>query len=89
VLVIGSSVDMASTLYALQQPGTREGNPMLSHGGNAGLIATKAGLTAALVYSLNRLTHHGHPTAAKWLGYSLGAAMSGVAVNNLMMARTR
>jgi hypothetical protein len=38
-LLAGSGADLATTLHALHTiPGAREGNPLLSHGGDAGFI---------------------------------------------------
>lgn len=87
-LLAGSTLDLASTLHALKTvPGAEEGNPILAHGGTAGLVVPKLALTAAIVYSLTRLSHGGHPTAAKWIGYVGGAAFAGIAYRNSQVGR--
>ena len=61
-LMSGSGADLIMTLHALHTiPGAREGNPLLSHGGDSGLIAGKLATTTALVFVLRTLTAHGHP----------------------------
>lgn len=88
VLTVGSGLDLASTLQALHTvPGAQEGNPLLSHGGDAGLIAGKVASTAALALVMNRIAAKGHPRAAKVLGYVAGAALTGLAMRNAQVGR--
>ena len=89
-LLAGSSADLATTLHALHTfPGAREGNPLLSHGGDAGLILTKAGTTLALVAAAHRLTTHGHPVLARVIGYGGGVVLAGVAWRNATLIQGR
>ena len=81
-LLAGSSADLVTTLRALHTiPGAREGNPLLSHGGDAGLIAVKLGTTAALVLAIHQFMPT-HPTVAKVIGFGGGIALSGIAARN-------
>jgi len=81
-LLAGSGADLVTTLHALHTvPGATEGNPMLSHGGDAGLVAVKLGTTAALVFAVHRLMPT-HPVLARCLGYGGGLALMGVAARN-------
>ncbi len=83
-LAVGSGLDLASTLYALHStPGAVEGNPLLAQGGTPGLIGMKLGTTAGLIWAMTKISHQGHPTAAKVIGYVGGAVLSGVAVHNV------
>jgi hypothetical protein len=82
VLLAGSGLDLGTTLKALQQPGTREGNPLLAHGGTPGLVAGKVATTAALVWVMYRLSHSGHPRAATVIGWTGGIALTSIAIRN-------
>ncbi len=81
-LIVGSALDLTTTLRALQQPNTREGNPLLAHGGTPGLVAGKVVCTAGMIWVMHRLAQSGHPTAAKVLGYSGGFALTSIAIRN-------
>jgi len=86
-LLAGSGADLATTLHALHTiPGAREGNPLLSHGGDAGFILTKAGTTLALVAAVHRLAT-GHPMLARVIGYGGGVALAGVAWHNATLTQ--
>lgn len=81
-LVAGSAADLATTLHALHTvPGATEGNPLLSHGGTAGLVGIKLGTTAALVVAVHRLMPN-HPALARVIGYGGGVALVGIAARN-------
>lgn len=82
----GSAFDLGTTVDALQRPGTREANPLLSHGGTAGLVATKAATTAALLWAMHELAK-AHPTAAKVMGYVGGGTLTGLGLHNLQQGR--
>lgn len=87
-LLAGSTLDLASTLHALRTvPGAEEGNPILSHGGTAGLVVTKVALTAAIVYAITRISKQGHPKAAAVIGYVGGIAFAGIAFHNTQVGR--
>lgn len=78
----GSGIDLATTLAALHSGAGREANPLLSHGGDAGLVLGKAASTAGLMLAMHALANHGHPTAAKAIGYIGGAGLGGIAAHN-------
>jgi len=81
-LLAGSGADLATTLVALHTvPGATEGNPILSHGGDTGLVAVKLGTTAALVFAVHQLMPQ-HPVLARCIGYGGGMALMGVAARN-------
>jgi hypothetical protein len=87
-LVSGTGADLITTLHALHTiPGAREGNPLLSHGGDSGLIAGKVATATALVFVLRTLTAHGHPRWAKVIGYGGGVALGAVAARNASLSR--
>ncbi len=81
-LVAGSTLDLATSVRALQQPNTREANPFLAHGGTAGLVAGKVATTAGLVWVMHRLATSGHATAAKVIGFGGGALLTSIAIRN-------
>lgn len=86
-MIGGSGADLASTLYALKHtPGAVEANPLLSHGGDAGLVAGKVASTLGLAMLMKHLSKN-HPTAAKVLGYGGGAALSGLAMHNMKVGK--
>lgn len=88
-LVIGSSLDAATTMYALKvNPRAYEANPLLAQGGLYGFAAGKAAATSALVLVITKLEKK-HPRWAKVIGYGGGAALSGLAANNFRLARAR
>jgi hypothetical protein len=86
-LVIGSTLDTASTVYVLTvNPRTREANPLLAHGGSAGFVAGKTAATATLVWAIGKLAPT-RPRLAKVIGYAGGAALAGLAVHNVRLGR--
>jgi hypothetical protein len=88
VFAIGSSLDLVTTLHALSTvPGAHEANPLLSHGGTAGLIAGKTISTVGILWVMHRLAKAGHPTAARVIGYTGGAVLSGIAWRNTRVGR--
>jgi len=88
VLTVGSSLDLATTLHALHTvPGAVEGNPLLNHGGDAGLIAGKVASTAALLFVMRQTALKGHPKLASVIGYVGGAVLTGVAMRNAQVGR--
>ncbi len=66
----GQGADLATTLMAMRKPGAREMNPL----GMGGVMAGKAGMMALMPWVMRKLAKGGHPTAAKLLGYGVGAA---------------
>ncbi len=82
--IAGSSFDMATTLYGLQSSSAiYEANPLLQVGGTPGLIVLKSAYTGLAALALVRLTRQGHSTAARWIGYASGIALSGIALHNM------
>lgn len=87
VLVIGSSLDAASTIYALKtNPRAHEANVLLAQGGTAGFLAGKLATTAGLTWAVGKLAPK-HPRIAKVIGYGGGVALSGLAVRNVRVSR--
>ena len=88
VLLAGSAADLASTIYAIEStPGAHEANPLLSHGGTPGLIASKLALTAGLTLMVRTMETHGHPKFARSLAYVEGFALGGIAVHNARVGK--
>ena len=86
VLTLSASVDLATTLDVLHSGRGQEGNPILSHGGDAGLIAGKLALTAATAFAMHRFGLAGHPRIAAGIGY-LSSVAALAAVHNLKVGR--
>lgn len=82
-LVGGQGADALTTMVALRQPGFREGNPL----GAKGALLGKAALTPLMALAMKRLAAGGHPTAAKVLGYGVGAAGAVPAALNVRTMR--
>jgi hypothetical protein len=87
VLTVGSAVDLGTTLQALHSGRGQEGNPFLSHGGDAGLIAGKVVSTAALLFVMRQIGLKGHPRIAAVIGYAGGAALAGLGARNAQVGR--
>ena len=87
VLTLSASVDLATTLDVLHSGRGQEGNPFLSHGGDAGLISVKVVSTAAVAVLMNSLAKRGHPRAATILGYVVGGTLTLVAARNARVGR--
>lgn len=87
-LSVGSGIDLVTTLNALHSvPGAVEANPVLSHGGDPGLIVGKVVSTAALMVVMRQIGLKGHPRAAQILGYVSGAALAGLGARNARVGR--
>ncbi|MCR4342147.1 MAG: hypothetical protein NUW01_19900, partial [Gemmatimonadaceae bacterium] len=76
----GQGADIATTLMGRSR-GMRETNPL----GFGGVMAGKAALMTLGPLLMRKLAKQGHPTAAKVMGYGMGAAG---AVPAVMNART-
>lgn len=85
-LAAGEGADLGTTLSAIHSGRGQEANPLLA-GGTASLIATKAGTAVLVAYLMHKLAQEGHPVAAKWLGYSVGAGSGALAAHNAMVGR--
>lgn len=86
--IVGNAADLVTTRQAFAH-GATEINPLISGIGSssAGISAVKIGFTSLLLIEMRYLSTHGHPTAAKWIGYVDGAIMLGVAAHNRTVAR--
>lgn len=82
--IAGNVADLVSTEIALSRGGAREANPVMQ--GTAQRIALKAGTTALTVWAIKKLAPQ-HPKTAAVLGYTVGAVMGGLAVNNVRVMR--
>jgi len=83
----GNLLDGVSTVVALRDDSIREANPLL--GQNPTRIVVMKGLfTVPQVFAVKYLAGHGHPTVARWLGYSIGALGAGLAVHNFHVRST-
>jgi hypothetical protein len=85
-LVGGHVADAATTLQALKRPGTEEANPLLNGFGPTG-IALKGGSALLQALLMRKLANSGHPTAAKALGYGIGAGMGALAARNSQVGK--
>jgi hypothetical protein len=87
VVVAGNTADVLSTNTALQRGGV-ELNPLF--GGREATIGRiaiqKAAVTVGCIVVMRYLSTHGHPNAAKWLGYLDGTATGLAAVHNYRFA---
>ena len=86
VLTLSASVDLATTLDVLHSGRGQEGNPLLAHGGQAGLIAGKVAMTAVTAFAMRQFGLKGHPRIASALGY-LSSVAAVAAVHNLKVGR--
>jgi hypothetical protein len=64
-----------------------EGNGLIGGRPLLTLTLAKASFTAALVLTMHELATHGHPRAARLVGYLDGGLTFGVAVHNTRVAR--
>lgn len=84
VLILGSSADLSSTMYALNN-GAREANPIMT-GSTAKMVAIKAGGTAGIIYLVNKLKKN-KPKTANIVSCSIGAGFGAIAVHNIQVGR--
>lgn len=88
--IIGGNLgDFLSTAKALQNPYVHEANAAMGGNGLGQIGGMKAGVTLAELLAARALAHSGHPTAAKWLGYTIGAGNGAVTAHNLGLANYR
>jgi hypothetical protein len=86
VLIAGNVADLVSTQQAFKR-GAVESNPFMA-GEGLGRISSRKAITAGLMIVLMRaLETHGHPTAAKWIGYVDGSVMFAAALHNQQVRR--
>jgi uncharacterized protein (DUF2237 family) len=85
-LALARSMDAATSVYALQQPGLKEGVKWMPNS-PAGQIAVQAGVATGQLWFLNKLSHK-HPKAAKGLAL-LQVGVSGTVVSmNIRVIRS-
>jgi hypothetical protein len=87
VLTVASAADLATTLESLHSGRGREGNPLMQHGGEAGLVSLKVVGTAAIGGLMQQIARRGHPKAAQILGYVIGGTLTLVAARNTQVGR--
>jgi hypothetical protein len=86
-LVIGNSLDLLTTVQALQG-GAHEANPLMGRQPSTPQLVAVKGASALTVGLLMRtLGKRGHPTAAKVLGYATGIGLTFVATHNANVGR--
>lgn len=87
VLVAGQASDLITTLESLHSGRGREGNVLWASSSTAGFVAIKTSSALAMGFAMHQLASHGHPRAAKVLGYVSGFALLGVGVHNARVGR--
>lgn len=88
VLVVASAgADVATTEWALRQPGLAEANPLMST--PAARVGLKTVATATVIVGTHELANHGHKRAAKVLKVLAILFWTGAATNNALQAGRR
>lgn len=82
----GNIADLGTTLQAIHAGRATEANPLMGHGGTAGMVAMKAGTTAAEAFLLEKLAKD-HPKAAFVSALTLGAIGGALAVHNATVGK--
>lgn len=87
-LMGGAGLDYGSTLYALQQPGLKEGNPLMAPFVKSPLAfgALKFGANAGIGAMLNK-TAKTNPKTALITALLLGGLQAGIGARNLALAK--
>ena len=85
LVITSAAADLATTEWALSQPGLYERNPLLK--GPPERAAVRAGAVLVVLGTTRQLARHGHPRAAKVLKVAVIVLWSGAAVNNAVRAR--
>lgn len=83
-MLMGKGLDATSTQMALRRPGLAEGNPIFGSNPwvNGGLNILQA---IGLARGMKLLASHGHPTAARAVGYGAGGAFAATGAHNLAL----
>jgi Domain of unknown function (DUF5658) len=83
-LAVLQALDVDSTVKAIRSGAGREANPVLQPvvGSRAGLLAVKAGTTAAIILAAERLRKDHHPVAAVVLMIGVNSTVAMVAAHN-------
>lgn len=87
VMLAGNMADLWTTKVALDTGRAHEGNPALNHQGMGRITAVKVGGVSFFIFAMRVLETHGHPKAARLMGYIDGGAMFGVVAHNLAVVR--
>lgn len=87
VLIVGQMADLTTTLESLHSGRGKEGNALWSSAGTVGFVVIKTSSALAMGLAMRQLASHGHPRAAKVLGYSAGFALMGVGISNARVGR--
>jgi hypothetical protein len=84
--VLCQVADAASTIYALRQPGTYEGNPVMRSltSKPAIFVSAKFVVGLGMSYTAHRLAKDGHRGWAKALSWGATISGCGLAVHNVM-----
>lgn len=85
-MTAGNGADLATTQQAFQR-GAHEGNGLTSTTRIGPLAASKVSFTVGLALAMRLLDAHGHPTAARVLGFVDGGVTFGVAAHNFGVGR--
>jgi hypothetical protein len=86
-VVAAAGADLASTEYALRQPGLREANPLMQTPGNR--VALKLATTAAVIGIARHLDAKGHRRGARVVRWAAIIGWGGAAVWNMRQANIR
>lgn len=86
VMVSGNVADLWTTKTALETGRAHEGHPAWDHQAIGPLTAVKVSKIAASVVIMRLLEMHGHPKAAKWIGYLDGSFTLLISAHNYTVA---
>jgi hypothetical protein len=84
--IAGNALDAATSVAGVTSGRLRELNPVLGQS-PARIIVMKSLLTVPQILAEKHLVNTGHPTAARWLGYTVGGFAAALAVRNVRLAR--
>ena len=87
LVITSAAVDLATTEWALGQPGMHEANPLLQGPPERALVKTAA--TVAVVAGGRYLERHGHRNWSRGVRIGIVVLWSGAAVNNAIRARRK
>ena len=82
----GNLLDGVTTVAGLSGGRSKEVNPLLGQN-PARILILKGLFTVPQILAEKRLVDHGHPRAARWLGYTAGGFATVLAIHNLLSPR--
>lgn len=85
-LVSGNIADLWTTKDGLNR-GAVEWNPLFANMSFTGIAATKAILVSGMAVTMHLMATHGHPKAARVVGFLNGGIAWGAALHNIRVAR--